>query len=89
LDRERHQLLLWHEQSGLNHNERIDHRDGCLYSESNSNSDADRNTNTNTNTNTDSDTHANTDSNSNTDANPNAEYPGHGPNKSVWAYIYS
>ena len=30
-----------------------------------------------------------TNSNGYPDTNPNAEYPGHGPNKSVWAYIYS
>jgi hypothetical protein len=37
----------------------------------------------------DSNTNSNGYPDTDADANPNAEYPGHGPNKSVWAYIYS
>jgi hypothetical protein len=54
-----------------------------------------RNAHAYANHNADSYIHTDPDSNTNgypdtdADANPNAEYPGHGPNKSVWAYIYS
>ena len=32
LDGQRNRILLWHEQSGLNHNERTYHRDGDFHS---------------------------------------------------------